>query len=255
VIDGVFAAANTGTVDITYAVAMLETVRKTLDMGLSALAVDAVAGSTWTPANGMTGMLIRSELVRRWPDMLVSAFTGQDETTTEVPVLRAEPISKDVYIAIFAGTPALVQLREPHVGVRFGAEVDETDKTFQTYYVEQRNDDGSVVTKPGSADAVHITFKLLPGRVVPVRESIAAQPAVGNVPRMVAIQLMRPPYKQQFGNTIREKTASGSVLSQQAESAGYELHPPTKLVLGPARYANLSALALRAAELERVRKS
>ena len=255
VIDGVFSAANTGTVDITYSVGMLETIRATLDKGLSDLAQSLVAGSTWTPDNGMTGMLIRSDLVRRWPDMLVRAFAGEDEKSAEMPVLRAEPISKDVYIALLAGTPSLVQLREPHVGVRFGVELDNADQTLQTYQVELRNDDGSVVIPAGSANASQITFKLLPGRVVPVKESIAAK--VGNDSRMVAIQLMRPSFVQQFGNAILEQgsTPGQTILSTQQEKDGYEPVLPQHLSVGNGRYANLSGLATRAAELARVRKS
>jgi len=67
VIDGVFAAANTGTVDITYSVAMIDTVRATITQDRQ-----------WWQKEGLTGMLIRSDLVRRWPDMISWAFTGND---------------------------------------------------------------------------------------------------------------------------------------------------------------------------------
>jgi hypothetical protein len=248
IIDGVFSAANTGTVDITYSAGMLESVRATLDQSLETLAQNSVAGSKWTPANGMTGMLIRSELVRRWPDVVVRAYTGDDEATAEMPVLRAEPISKDIYIALFAGTPALVQLREPHVGVRFGAEIVESDKTLKTFQVEKRDTNGNVVLVPNSANAQQITFKLLAGRVVPVT-------AVGSDARTVAIELLRPPYVQQFGNSIIEQSSGKPVTSVQQEANGYSPNPPFQLVFGPLHFANLTSLAVRASTLQGLGKS
>lgn len=228
-IDGVFSAANTGTVDITYSAAMLQSVRAAVDLGLVGLAKLQVSDSTWTPANGLTGMLIRSELVRRWPDVIVRAYAGPDEKTAKaIPVMRAEPISKDVYIAVFAGTPVLVQLREPHVGVRFGLETD----TQTTYFYEERNaSDGSLtnVTKP-----VHKPVTLKPDRVVPVA-SIASDS------RTVAINLMRQPFVQQFLNSVPESRGS--------------TNPPLIISLGGIRVANVAALTTRLAEIQRLGQS
>jgi hypothetical protein len=228
VIDGVFSAANTGTVDITYSASMLQTIRLTLDQGLENMAKDQLSDSTWTPANGMTGMLIRSDLVRRWPDVIVRAFVGGNENTKALPVLRAEPVSKDVYIAIFAGTPALVQLREPHVGVRFGLETNDQ----KSYFYEQRNaSDGSLtnVNNP-----VHTAVALKPGRVVPVA-------SIGSDARTVAIELMRQPFVQQFLTTVQEPRGSEN--------------PPLKISIGGIRVLNTANLAARLAVLQRLGKA
>jgi hypothetical protein len=231
VIDGVFSAANTGTLDITYSAVTLQTVRATLDMGLEGMAKDQVADSTWTPANGMTGMLIRSDLVRRWPDVIVRAFAGATESTKALPVLRAEPISKDVYIAIIAGTPALVQLREPHVGVRFGLEADEATPGKITYNYERRNPaDGSPVNPPQPNPPAVV---LKPGRVVPVA-------TIGSDSRTVAIELMRQPFVQQFLTTVQEPRGSEN--------------PPLNISLGGLRVLNTASLTVRLAELQRMGK-
>jgi len=224
VIDGVFSAANTGTVDVTYSAAMLQSIRVTLDLGLAARATEKIGDSKWTPADGMTGMLIRSDLVRRWPDVIVSAFAGNNDASKELPVLRAEPLSKEIYIAIFAGTPGLVQLREPHVGVRFGLET--TDQ--KTYFYEQRNADD------GKATGAHTNVALKPGRVVPVR-SIAGDS------RTVAIELMRQPYIQQFVTSVKEPRGS--------QNAPLKISP----IVG--RVMNTAGLTARLAELERLGKS
>jgi hypothetical protein len=90
----------------------------------------------------MTGMLIRSELARRWPDMIVRAYQT-DDMTKPMAVLRSEPVSQDVFIALFAGAPQLVHVREPNVGVRFGVEPAVSPTVAQPYEVDGRNLDGS----------------------------------------------------------------------------------------------------------------
>jgi len=236
VIDGVFSAVNTGTVDITYSAALLQVVREALDTGLSAIAAAVAPNTNWTPAQGMTGMLIRSDLVRRWPDLIVRAYAGTDEKTSPLaPVMRAEPISKDVYIALFAGTPQMVQVREPHVGVRFGVELDE--ETGQYYYALRNNTDGSLtsVTNP-----VHQPVTLSPSRTVPVHTIAGAAPT--NTPRTVAIQLMRQPFVQQFMNSV-------------LETRGYGPPPPTGSKRPNGHIFNFAALATRAAQLKRMGKA
>src|SRR5262249_15575465 len=118
IVDGVFSAANTGTVDIVFSCQLLALARKALDKRLEDLADSNVAGSTWTADKEMTGMLIGCELVRRWPDMIVQAYGG----STPVAVMRAETLSRDIYIALFAGQPTKVTIQEPFNGVRFGVE-------------------------------------------------------------------------------------------------------------------------------------
>jgi hypothetical protein len=161
--------------------------------------------------------------------VIVRAYAGPDEKTAAVtPVLRAEPISNDVYIAVFAGTPVLVQLREPHVGVRFGLETNDQ----KSYFYEQRNaSDGSLtnVTTP-----VHVPVTLKPDRVVPVA-SIASDS------RTVAIELMRQPFVQQFLNSVTEPRGS--------------TNPPRTVSFGGIRVANIAELTTRLAVLQRLRQS
>ena len=226
VIDGVFAAANTGSVDVTYSVGLLAAVRSTLDQGLAELAKTLVSTSTWTPSDGITGMLVRSELVRRWPDMIVRAYAYHylaprnpvPPLSVEIPVLRAEPVSKDIFIALFAGKPDLVQIREPHVGVRFGIEVG--DKAGEPpFYVEKRDTTGvDVVDNKAQPILLPITFDQ--NRVVQLHP-VLNQAGLGADSRAVAIDLMRPSYVQQFGNKIWETGLSQPLII--AESTGYEV--------------------------------
>ena len=226
VIDGVFAAADTGSVDITYSVGVLAAIRTSLDQGLEDFAKTLVSSSTWTPSNGITGMLIRSELVRRWPDIIVRAYAYHylaprnpvPPLSVEIPVLRAEPVSKDIFIALFAGTPDLVQIREPHVGVRFGIEVGDTPGE-PPFYVEKRDTTGiDVVDNKAQPTLLPITFDQ--NREVQLHP-VLNQAGLGTDSRAVAISLMRPAYVQQFGNSIWE--AGSSTPSIQPESTGYEV--------------------------------
>ena len=108
-----------------FSASLLAMTRESIDQDLVDLAETTAPGSGWTPDQGMTGLLIRSELARRWPNLTVRAFkTIKDDARDgpQLPILRAEPISKDMYIAIFGGIPAMVHVREPNVGVRFGVE-------------------------------------------------------------------------------------------------------------------------------------
>jgi hypothetical protein len=185
VIDGAFSVANTGTVDIAMSAAMAQIARVALDAELTKL-----AKVQWTPADGMTGMLIRSELVRRWPGMIVSIDDSPDG------VLRHEPISTDVYIALFAGTPASVQIKEPHVGLRFGLQQD--DKTLKYFFYKQSQGNSADDSAKNPQDVRSSEFPL-DSRVLPLSD-----PQFGSNSVDLAMNLMQLAYEQQFKLTVAE---------------------------------------------------
>ena len=209
VIDGVFAAASAGTIASSFHVAMLQLVRNDLDERLVELA-EAQGPTSWAPGTGpTTGMLIRSELVRRWPDMIVTAHAGLTPDTAVVPVLRAEPISRDVFIAIFAGEPKLVQVREPHVGVRFGVEPKFEGASNPPYKVDQRTatgenkDDEDIVEVPLRDDVDRVI------RAEELAERVEDKLGAGAPsPRFVALHLEQRPYVQKFTLAVDEPTGS-----------------------------------------------
>jgi hypothetical protein len=186
VVDGVFSNTNVGTVDFHYSLTTLQLVRA---------AVDPAPG-------GMTGILIRSELTRRWPKMDVRAFSsataGIEEEST-IPVLRAEAISRDIFIALFAGQPKRVHIREPFEGARFGVE-----ESQDGYVVDARDVEGNI-----SGGDVSITPRSLSLRTLDV---LALQGAVAtgmNNPRGIALHLEQRPFVQIFLDSVNE--AKGSV--------------------------------------------
>lgn len=215
VIDGVFSNTNVGTVDFHYSLTTLQMIREKVN-----------------PApNGMTGILIRSELVRRWPGLIVRAFSsvnaGVDAEST-VPVLRHEPISRDLYIALFAGQPRRIHIREPFEGVRFGVE-----GTPGSYNVDQRNPDGSAVTEAGPNGTQVGKNEPVPLRSQPfrtlnvnaLRTQLAAR-SQGDA-RGVGLHLEQRPFVQVFRDTVAE--TNGSV-------------PPPIDYLAPLRHGKLFTL-------------
>jgi hypothetical protein len=187
IIDGVFSNTNVGTVDFHYSLTTLQLIRS---------AVDPAPG-------GMTGILIRSELTRRWPKMIVRAFSsavaGVDDEST-IPVLRAEAISRDIFIALFAGQPKRIHIREPFEGVRFGVE----SKPNGGYEVDKRTADGNVLNDDEPITLRSSSLRTLD--VIALRNQLAAR-SMGDA-RGVALHLEQRPFVQIFVDSVPEPAGS-----------------------------------------------
>jgi hypothetical protein len=203
VIDGAFSAASTGTVELMFTCTLLKMARAKLDEEIKA-AADAQAPNNWTPNSAMTGMLIRSELVRRWPDMVVEAFKG----ATPLPVMRAEPISRDIYIALFAGVPDKVTIAEPFSGLRFGVEPTKVANppASQPYQVDKKGMNGT----PIGSERITVPFRdNATKRVINVTSfATLGQQGAENSGRQVAINLEQKAYRQQFLTSHQEPAGS-----------------------------------------------
>lgn len=260
VVDGVFAAANTGTVDSVFSAALLAMVRQRIDNQLVKEAQKKVPGSDWTIDDGMTGMLIRSDLVRRWPDMIIRAYkTIQNDPANpddlqnlpELPVLRAEAISRSILIAIIGGSPQMVHVQEPHVGVRFG--VDEETPGTTNWVVNQRDSDGNFLppqpgTPPPPPGSPEVVAKLPVIPKHPDRRTLDIlnlAGKAGNTPRMVALQLERRPYVQEFFASVPESNGSVPLSAYMNDDGSFKI-----LALGRGRTLNLDALRARMVQLQ-----
>jgi hypothetical protein len=226
VVDGVLAAANTGTVDSIFSYRVLFTLRQTLAADLREL-----AGNFWRPGRDpLTGMLIRSEAVRHWPGMKVRAFSGwsgppnDSSGTGPLPVLRAEPISRDMFIALFAGDPKRVELAEPFEGVRFGVELKNPADPDGGYVINRRKPDGNsagghidltTLLNDKRAIDIHALAGSITGHAAP------EEAADGNgSSRAVALHLEQRPYVQLFHLTPAVPEGRGSQDWASAERAG-----------------------------------
>jgi len=233
-IDGVLSVGATGTIDYAYSYAVLQGVRDRLDADLQDAARKAV-DDDWPGDGAMTGMLVRSELARRWPDMIVDAWTkGLAGGARSVAVLRSEPISRDVHISIFAGSPDVVRIREPFQGTRYGVEptVDATK-----WEVDRRKPDG-MAYEPGQRVAV----KARAGAVGAADRvlDIGDLGKVGTA-RMVALHLEQRPYAQQFDNAVEEPR--GSVTPDSVEGGELRLRHGSMMMSAFVQQAALQAKA------------
>ena len=148
----------------------------------------------------VSGMLLRSSLVSGWPGLAVRAFTTADigfqadpsavPAAECVPILRLELLSPSVLIVLFAGIPALVWVEEPHHGIQLGVDDD-----HGTDVINPVNPDGSA---PDPAKApVTVPLRPTSGPKVIDIASLAAQLGATS-PAGLAVQLLRPPYRQRF---------------------------------------------------------
>jgi len=161
-------------------------------------AADAPPDVGGTPP--VTGMLLRSSLVSGWPGFAVRAFTTTDigfqadpstvPADENVPILRMELLSPSVLIVLFAGIPALVWIEEPHHGIQLGVDDDNG-----TDVINPVNPDGSAPNPP--KPPVPVPLRGTSGPKVIDIASLAAQLGAAS-PADLAVQLLRPPYRQRF---------------------------------------------------------
>ena len=200
VVDGVFAAANTGTVDATFTYTMLGMIRAEIDKRISTMASENGDTSNWAHGTKpMTGMLMRSEIVRRWPDMILEAFHDTNENEAKrAAILRAEPISRDIYIALFAGQPQRLHIKEPFFGVRFGVEKGQAPNQ-KKYFVDKKGEQGQELNGQHEVLFDAKTRKL---------NITNLGTKAGNSSRMMALHLEQLPYQQVFLSTTKEEQGS-----------------------------------------------
>jgi hypothetical protein len=188
-----------------------------------------------TPADTITGFLLRSSAVSGWPHMDVRAYkTDIPEPfdpadpkiqPQQLTTLRLELLSPGVMIALFEGVPQLVILEEPHNGVMFGLHV--TNSTDMIYL---RDATGHQVPISGSGPPyteITLPFRSTNSRVVHVTElrrrinqAIAQHPTALNVTGSAsfAIAVLDPPWRQRFEGTVdnagTQLTSGGFVANQ-----------------------------------------
>ena len=170
-IDGALSAANVGTLDMTYRMSTMVGIRQVVAEELNAI-VDYENDpkdpdpyfERWDAADldaPITGMLIRSDLIRRWPDLEVFAynvteFAGARPADHErVRLLRRDILARDLMIVLFAGTPIRVEVKEPPVAIRFGVEGEAPNFT-----VNLRDRQGAYVETQGAQGKQSVTVQV-----------------------------------------------------------------------------------------------
>ncbi len=198
VIDGALSARQVGTVEAVFRYSLLKMIREKLDDALKTQSEGA-----WDPSMGMTGMLVRSELAARWPEMTVEAEAAAGQKP--LFVFRQEPISKGLWIALIGGVPSTLKLIEPTVGVRYG--VEKPDKN--SFELDKRNPDGS----PAPGPKVTGTFRSSDKRTLNVDDLAKNFLPPDAKARMVALHLEQRQSAQVFLSSVAE--SNGSVPLEQ----------------------------------------
>lgn len=187
-----------------------------VERGRATVGEAATRVSSSTPLPGVTGFLLRSALVSGWPGLQVRAYATDDPSLIPldvdpaqlehdhpelvVPILRFERLAPSVLFVLFAGTPRLVWLAEPHHGVQFGVDAEGAG-----YRIPLRDETGEqlpqTVNVPLRADAEELG-------VINVQALAQALDSVRplNQPRgsaALALALLRPPARQRFAASTR----------------------------------------------------
>jgi hypothetical protein len=166
-----------------------------------------------TPADLMTGFLLRSAAVSGWPHMDVRAFNtiiapGKDVSSIPesqmLPLLRLERLSPSILVALFQGVPQLVWCEEPHHGVQFA--ISETPNG--SLYIPARDATGQLVLSGNTQ--ISVPLRSNTRRVVAVAElqrrivkKEADPPPPQGWPTQTgaagfAISVLNPPWRQRF---------------------------------------------------------
>jgi len=163
----------------------------------------------------ITGLVLRSSAVARWPGMAVRAYAGEvppdvepDEAPDGVrlPLLRLERVAPTVLIALFGGVPTLVVLEEPHGNAVLGvAAAEDGGWTLALRAADGRliEDDDEAVRidvplRPGAEELGVVDVAALRDRLEQEAGSRDEMPQTMS-PAALAIELMRPPWRQRFG--------------------------------------------------------
>ncbi len=221
-VQGVLSVGTITTADRTQLEAVYPHIRAEVDESertiRTPLGEERLAG----PAGTITGFLLRSRLVSGWPNLHVRAYSrdvlDDDALTTEaeshpdrMKVLRMERLAPAVLLVLFDGLPAVVHIEEPRQGIQFGARTDPADPPAQRRAkVKVRDANTGDLVPPvatfTSNNSVDVPFR--PGApgvidVVALRERLrlkAPNVGAGVEPHEFALQMLRFPYRQVFGD-------------------------------------------------------
>lgn len=163
----------------------------------------------------ITGFLLRSSAVARWPGMQVRAYAGSippDVEPDEAPdgvrleLLRLEQLAPSVLLALFDGVPTLVVVEEPHGGAVLGVSAKQDGgwtlalRTSEGSLIEE--DDEAVRVdvplRPGGEDLGVVDVATLRNRLEEAAHSRPEMPPVVS-PAALGLALLRPPWRQRFG--------------------------------------------------------
>lgn len=170
----------------------------------------------------VTGFLLRSRAVSGWPNLHVRAYsedvladnaltTAAESHPSRMKLLRMERLAPAVLLVLIDGVPAVVHIEEPRQGIQFGVRLDPQDPPAQRRAKVRMRDNLTGAPMPPEDDftpgnSVSVPFRpAAPGvvNVTALAERLAQKSAnSGGVmpPNSLALQMLRFPYRQVFGD-------------------------------------------------------
>jgi len=159
----------------------------------------------------ITGFVMRSRAVSGWPNLHVRGYTRDllpdDALTTaaesdpsRLKVLRMERLAPAVLLVLFDGVPAVVHVEEPRQGIQFGVRLNTDDPPAQrravvpVRNVDTGNETGATVDvpfRPGAPGVLDLAA---------LRAALAAKVGQSIEPNEFALEMLRFPYRQVFGD-------------------------------------------------------
>lgn len=178
-------------------------------------------------AGTITGFLLRSRVVSGWPALHVRAYSQDvlpdDELSTvaesdaaRMKVLRMERLAPAVLLVLIDGVPEVIHIEEPRQGLQFGVRLDPTSSpTQQRRKVKVRVEGTGLPVPPTTsmtaANTVDVPFRGgAPGvlDLKRLKDRLEVKPQVasdGMEPRDFALQMLKFPYRQVFGDPDNEQ--------------------------------------------------
>ncbi|MEY9933854.1 hypothetical protein ABH926_008516 [Catenulispora sp. GP43] len=143
------------------------------------------------------GLLMRSELVPAWPDMVIVG----ENATGQATVIRRELVASDMLLCLFDDVPDSVLIREPSEGIHFGVDIHPTDKR------------AVIGLRQLQADASPPLGATLPGRYFPTGSDT------------VFSKYLRPPQAGGVADVLRLEGDSGLIKPLAQAHSLPDLHP------------------------------
>lgn len=170
----------------------------------------------------ITGFLMRSRVVSGWPNLHVRAYardvladdaltTAAESHPSRLKLLRMERLAPAVLLVLFDGVPSVVHIEEPRQGIQFGARLDPEDPPTQRRAKVKLRDNltGDPVEPVDDftpENSVDVPFRPNAPGVIHMgelrRRLVSRVPNVGEglQPHEFALQMLRFPYRQVFGD-------------------------------------------------------
>lgn len=192
-IDGALAAADLGAFDRAFHRPIALALRKQAELRLAERLFRA-ENHKFLALPQLSGLLFRSELVRRWPGMSVTGYEKSSDRSSALQIARKDRLAAGLMIVLFAGVPRRVEIAEPLEGVRFGAE----PKQGGTWSIQARSPQGGF-----TGGTVTVTVDATTRRLNIAALATAAGCAGSG---HLSLCLQQTPYVQVFeGSGAREK--------------------------------------------------